>query len=166
MDRINSITIFINFLMLSSLYGQTQELNCYTDDASSAIRTDTCQEYLDVDTPDDPIWRDEFILNETTDIKYVRLVFHIFTEDDGSNPIVNTTDIQNMVDFLNTTFSQYYIQFQATHIHHKDSYLNQNTIASLNYEEHNNIKYEYSFFPQNMLNIYVLNYGGGIAFLL
>ena len=96
MDRINSITIFINFLMLSSLYGQTQELNCYTDDASSAIRTDTCQEYLDVDTPDDPIWRDEFILNETTDIKYVRLVFHIFTEDDGSNPIVNTVACQSL----------------------------------------------------------------------
>ena len=71
--------------------------------------------------PDIPEIRDQYIPNEFTEIKTIRLFIHSFADDNGNNPTLTISEAEAQLHTLNETFHQYKIQFIADFQIHQNS---------------------------------------------
>ena len=69
---------------------------------------------------DDPTIRDSFIPDANTNIKYIRLFIHAFSDDNGNNPTSTLANAEAQLLTLNEAFLNYKIQFTALFQIHND----------------------------------------------
>lgn len=106
--------------------------------------------------PDEPAVRDAAMPNASTPVKRIRVIFHIFSANNGSNPASTAADVTFAVNQLNTNYAPWRIQFVAEHRFVKSStyrYLDRTT-------EEMAMKYNFNVTPTTKLNVYVTDTGG------
>jgi hypothetical protein len=104
---------------------------------------------------DEPDERDAAIPDPDTPIKYVRLVFHVFCHNDGSQCLVTPADVDAQVAQINANYAPWRIQFShETRVWWRTRYRN---FAS---DEEALMKTQYAEEPDRKLNIYVVQTSG------
>lgn len=109
--------------------------------------------------PDDPARRNAFIPTGATPVKVVRLKFHVFTQDDGSDPATTTTAIERQMSALNAHYLPVRIQFKHTVAIIKSSRFR---VLDLGLVEDVEMKDAYADQAANQHNVYVVSLSGGL----
>lgn len=105
---------------------------------------------------DDPVTRDSWIPGPSDPIRYIRIYFHVFREDDGSNPATTEANVTAQVEALNVAYLPWKIQFV-----HSMRFINSSQYRSLSGSgEIYDMKNLYAIDPDLQLNIYVTDYHG------
>jgi len=99
---------------------------------------------------DNPATRNLSIPDSTSPIVYIRLMFHVFANSDGSGQTASATDVANAVTFINQDFLPRRIQFE-----YKMRVVKSTTYRSLSEGEIFGMKNLYAVSPDSQLNIYV-----------
>lgn len=94
--------------------------------------------------------RDGYLVDSTTPIKYLRIIFHVFRNNDGSSPVTTAAYVDSAVKYINEDFLQYRIQFV-----HSMRFVNSTQYRSLSEAEIGGMKAAYNLKPDSQLNIYV-----------
>ncbi|MCP4568845.1 MAG: T9SS type A sorting domain-containing protein [FCB group bacterium] len=103
---------------------------------------------------DDPAIRDSWIPGPGDPITYVRLYFHIFREDDGSNPATTETILADQVAIMNAAYLSTRVQFVYDY-----RFVNSSLYRTYPYQ--NAMKDAYNLSPETQMNVYITNAGGG-----
>lgn len=101
-------------------------------------------------TCDNPTVRDEHIPGAETQSLTIRLYFHIFTDDDGSNPCSSFDRVAGQVDQINSDFAPAHINFVYT-----AGYANSSEFRHLASGEEYDMKEAFANNPGYHCNIYV-----------
>ncbi len=104
---------------------------------------------------DEPLVRDAFIPDFTTEVKTVRLAFHVFCDDAGSNCAASADDVEVAVARLNTNYAPWGYQFV-----HTAEWVNSTKYRTLGSNEESGMKRAFADSPATTLNIYVVDTGG------
>jgi hypothetical protein len=155
------IPLFTIVILISRMFCQS-EWECGMDYNQTDRDIDQCDDYL-LNTPNDPVWRDNNI-PDITDSKTIRIIFHIFNDDDGSNPNVTESAIYEQIDILNYFYGIYHIQFIASLHYHNSTYYRNVEVNFDDEELINDFKFDFAELPEQQLNIYLVNMNGGISF--
>jgi hypothetical protein len=99
---------------------------------------------------DDTLTRDAWIPAPATPMTHLRLIFHIFRNDNGSDPAANPATVASQVAELNKDYLPSRIQFTYTW-----RYINSTQYRSLTESEYSPMKELYAVCPQSQLNVYV-----------
>jgi len=100
--------------------------------------------------------RNASIPNASTSVKIIRIAFHIFREDDGSNPAVSELAVAQQMDQLNADYAPSHIQFVET-----IEFINDSDFRIFDDTEELTMKNLYADSPATTLNIYVATVTGG-----
>lgn len=109
---------------------------------------------------DDPVTRDGWIPDSLTPITYVNVFFHVFRNDDGTNPAASTQDVADAVDDLNAQYLPWRIQFE-----YDMQFVNSTAFRNLTSNgEFDAMKNAYAVRPDSQCNIYVasVNVNGSV----
>ncbi|MBD3234045.1 MAG: T9SS type A sorting domain-containing protein [candidate division Zixibacteria bacterium] len=103
---------------------------------------------------DEPDVRDAAIPDPEDPITYIRLYFHIFCENDGSNCATDEATLEDMVNHLNEEYLQVRIQFVY-------DYRFVNSTQFRYYTDAEEMKRAYALNPESQMNIYITGTSGG-----
>lgn len=106
--------------------------------------------------PDVPAVRDAAIPDGTTPIKTVRLMIHVFRENNGGNAAATQSDVVNAVDRLNANYAAWRIQFVFGW-----RFVNDTKFRYLDSNESGQMKSKYALSPATQLNLFVTTYNPG-----
>lgn len=103
--------------------------------------------------PDTPAVRNAAIPNAASPWKTLRVVFHLFTNNDGSNPTGTASDAQGALDQLNVDYAPGRIRFVSTGVYvHRSSRFREPRNAD---GEVTAMKAAYALAPSRQINFYV-----------
>lgn len=105
---------------------------------------------------DIPAIRDAFAPGASTPMRWFRVHFIVFAEDDGSNPAATEAEVVAQVANLNADFLPWRIQFTHTVEFKNDS-------AALSGFDSSGMKDAHALNPESQCNIFVNEYSGGIG---
>lgn len=106
---------------------------------------------------DDPATRDAAIPGADDPIKYVRLYFHIFCEDDGTNCTTTESILAQQVHLLNTEYLPLRIQFLYDY-----EFINSSHFR--NWADPYETKEYWALNPESQMNVYISGaYGGSFG---
>ncbi len=120
----------------------------------STLSPDACHSY---GACDGPAQRDGAQPNPTTPLTYIRLYFHVMTDDDGSNQATTETNVGLQVDALNEDYLPFRIQFEYDMRFVAASQFRYLTAES----EFVQMKLAHALDPTNQLNVYVASVSVG-----
>lgn len=104
---------------------------------------------------DDPEVRDLWIPGPNDPIKYIRIYFHVFRNDDGSNPATTEPYVAEQVAVINSAFLPHRIQFV-----YDMRFVNSTEYRHLeNLDEIYAMRSAYALYPHLQLNAYVTDSG-------
>ncbi|MCP4566767.1 MAG: T9SS type A sorting domain-containing protein [FCB group bacterium] len=103
---------------------------------------------------DDPATRDSWIPGPEDPITYVRVYFHIFCEDDGTNPATTELMLADQVALMNASYLPSRIQFV-----YDFRFVNSSLYRT--YPNQDAMKDDYNLSPETQMNVYITNAGGG-----
>jgi hypothetical protein len=107
-----------------------------------------CPFYGDCDIPEN---RDARLCDSASPIYYIRLYFHVFREDDGSNPAGNEQTVVDAVNILNAYYAPLKIQFV-----YDWQYVNSSKYRDLSgWDEWYGMKREFAIAPYYICNVYI-----------
>ncbi len=104
--------------------------------------------------------RDTWIPDSTYPITTLKMYFHVFRNDDGSNPAASVQDVADAVDALNEHYLPLRIQFE-----YDMRFISSTQFRNLtSNSEFNQMKNQYAIAPDSQLNVYVasVNVGGSV----
>ncbi len=104
---------------------------------------------------DIPSVRDSWIPDETTPIRVIRIMFHVFAEDDGSNPTATALEVEQQLETLNEHYLPSRLQFVA-----ETQFINSTEFRFYSSGEEFAMKSTYAISPESQLNIYVVRTSG------
>ena len=112
--------------------------------------------------PDNPEIRDQYIPNEFTETKTIRLFFHSFADDYGNSPTLTISEAEAQLQTLNEIFQQYKIQFIADfQIHHNSDF----QLLSESIYDSGQMHELYAMDPLLYHNVYVTDTNGDFQIL-
>lgn len=91
-----------------------------------------------------------------TPVKVIRIAFHVFREDDGSNPAVSELAVAQQMDQLNADFAPSRIQFVET-----VEFIDESDYRVFDDNEEIEMKNAFADSPATTLNVYVATVTGG-----
>lgn len=109
---------------------------------------------------DDPGLRNANIPDSTVPLKYVRIYFHVFREDNGSNPAATAQNVADAVDDINGHYLPLRIQFE-----YDMRFINSSAFRYLTTSnEFDQMKNAFALAPDSQLNVFVasVNEGGSV----
>jgi hypothetical protein len=132
----------------------SQSFECGTGISPRDRGHDTCEDYLELNTPNDPFFRDLFIPNDLTTTKTLRLIFHGFL-DSNYVSIISNDDYENQIDLMNSYFNEYKLNFEDSLIQHSEiiPYMDYHA-EELNLEVMDN----YAVAPEEAINVYLVDF--------
>ncbi len=113
------------------------------------VETAACPTEGDCDIPAN---RDGAVPSGSTPVKYVRIKFNVFRNDDGSSPAASQSDVDAQMVQLNADFAPSRIQFSAL-----TEFINSTTFRSYADLEETAMKAAHADQPAAQLNVYVVN---------
>jgi len=100
---------------------------------------------------DDPGLRNSNIPDPADPLKYIRIYFHVFREDDGGNPAATEQNVADAVEDINGHYLPLRIQFE-----YEMRFINSTAYRYLNANnEFNQMKNAYAISPDSQLNVFV-----------
>jgi|GEM_PF-3020386 len=136
---------------------------CGTINNPQTREQDQCDDFDELNTPNDPFWRDYHIPTES-ESKTIRLFIHAFNDNNGEYPNVDESAILEQINVLNHFFENYFIQIDVNYIYHDNTYYRDIYVGLSDEELKDEIKLNFNEDPEHQLNIYIVNAGGGVSF--
>lgn len=133
------------------IYAQKYGLDDPEKEISACAAQGTC---------DSPGERDSWIPAGPSSPIFVKIFFHVFREDNGSNAACTATNVLSQVNTLNADYAIYNIQFE-----YDMEFVNSTEFRNLTAEsEFNAMKIAHAIKPDSQINIYVasVNVGGEV----
>ncbi len=104
---------------------------------------------------DDPSQRDAYLLTSAAPLKFVRLHFIIFAEDDGSNAAATVAEVDVQAARMNADFAPYRVKFLHTTSFAHDSRFRQTPVLWMINPGIDVIKDTYAEQPDKQCNVYI-----------
>lgn len=100
---------------------------------------------------DDPLMRDAYLPGESDEFKTIRIFYHLFCLEDGTDCTGDVAEAAAQTDTLNETFAPYRVRFV-----HEVDVINNTNFHDFGGGEETNMKNRHAVDPVHNLNVYVV----------
>ncbi len=107
---------------------------------------------------DIPEVRDPWVPDASTPIVTIRIMLHVFAEDDGSNPVATPEEVAAQLAHLNADALPSRIQFEAV-----TEFVHSTEFRFFSPNEEFAMKLAYAVSPETQMNVYVVDNSGGYS---